>query len=127
MKPLLGIFTILFTLIFSSASFAEWTDVGRSVDGDTFYIDFERIRENDDYVYYWELQSLSKPDTDGDFSYKWYYQGDCNLFRLKLLKGSYHKDPMGIGEGIDGSAPDKWEYPPPNSMWENSLNLVCSR
>lgn len=127
MKSLLTIFTLIFFVTFSSTSFAEWTKVSQTMDGDSVYVDFERIRKHDGYVYYWELQSLLKPDKDGDLSYRWYYQGDCKLFRLKQLSGSYHKDPMGGGVGTPNSPLDKWDYPAPNSVWENSLKSVCSR
>ena len=45
MKILLTIFTLAFTLMFSSTSFAEWTEVSKNIRGDTFYVDFERIRK----------------------------------------------------------------------------------
>ena len=31
-------------VMFSSTSFAEWTKVGENVDGNTRYVDFERIK-----------------------------------------------------------------------------------
>jgi hypothetical protein len=99
MKTLLTIFTLVFTLMFSSTSFAEWTKVSDSADGDTHYVDFERMRKVDGYVYYWVVTDLLKPDKDGDFSYKAYIQGDCKLFRVKYLSTSYHKEPMGGGTG----------------------------
>jgi len=36
--------TLVFSLtVFSSTSYAEWTEVSENVDGDTYYVDFERI------------------------------------------------------------------------------------
>ena len=55
MKNPLVIFTFVFTVMFSSTSFGEWTKVSRSVTGTTIYIDFERIRNHDGYVYFWVL------------------------------------------------------------------------
>ena len=43
MKTLLTISILVFTVMFSSTSFAQWTKVGNNSRGDTFYIDFERI------------------------------------------------------------------------------------
>ena len=43
-KKLLTMPILLFTLMLSNKSFAEWTNVG-VLDGDTFYLDFERIRK----------------------------------------------------------------------------------
>jgi len=52
MKTLLTIFTLIFTLMFSSSSFAGWTAIDKDAVG-TDYVDFERIRKHDGFVYYW--------------------------------------------------------------------------
>ena len=45
--------TLVFSLtMFASRSYAEWTKVGEIPDGTTFYVDFERIRKHDGYVYF---------------------------------------------------------------------------
>ena len=72
MKSLLTIFTLVFTVIFSSPSFAKWEKVTEDTMGNTFYVDFERIRKHGGYVYWWDLTNLLKPDKDGDWSYKIY-------------------------------------------------------
>ena len=115
--------------MFSSTSFAGWTKVGKSVRGDTFYVDFERIRKVDGYVYWWRLTDYLKPTQFGDLSSKVYHQGDCKLFRWKRLSASYHTQPMGEGQpsttGV--SKNQQWNYPPPNSVIETILKKVCSR
>ena len=131
MKKLLLIFTLLFsTLMFSSTSFAGWTEVSKNVEGTNFYVDFERIRKHDGYVYWWDLSDYVKPDKSGNLSNKMYNQGDCKLFRYKLLSVSFHKEPMGGGTG-DVVAPTAkykdWQYPPPNSSEETILKRVCSQ
>ena len=128
MKKLTLIFTLLFsTAMFSSPSFAEWTKVGKNVDGNTFYVDFDRIRKHGGYVYFWRLTDLLKPDKEGGLSYKTYQQGDCKLFRFKYLSFSSHKEPMGRGTpSASSNTPDKdWTYPSPNSSIENILKSVC--
>jgi len=67
MKHLLLIFTLLFSSVFfSSPSFAEWTSVrqgaGESNSGDAFYIDYDRIRKNDGFVYFWTLSDYLNPN-----------------------------------------------------------------
>ena len=130
MKTLLTIFTLVFTVMFSSTSFAGWTKLGEGVNGDTFYVDFERIRKQGGYVYYWSLRDLLKPDKWRNLSDKTYVEGDCNKFRLKWLSLSFHKEPMGGGTG-DVQEPVKehqgWKYPSPNSAYETILKQVCSR
>ena len=120
--------TLVFTLMFSSTSFAEWTKVGKDTDGNTFYVDFERIRKHDGYVYWWDLSDYLKPRQEY-LSAKQYNQGDCKLFRVKYLSDSYYTQPMGQGTpSTTSNKPDKeWRYPSPNSVIETILKSVCSR
>jgi len=124
------IFTLLFsTVMFSSPSFAKWTNVGKNVDGNTFYVDFDRIRKHDGYVYYWTLFDYLKPTKTGTLSGKNYQQVDCQLFRVKDLSVSFHKKPMGGGTGDDYQLREedkKWIYPSPESVNEFMLKKVCS-
>ena len=122
------------TVMFSSSSYAEWTKVstgtGTNNSGSIFYVDFERIRKHDGYVYYWELEDYLKPDQFGMLSSKLYYQGDCKLFRYKILSYSFHKEPMGDGTGevVEPTGDHtNWKYPPPNSAAEITLKSVCNR
>ena len=126
MKNLLLIFTLLFsTVFFISPSNAEWTKVDEGGEN-TFYVDFEIIRKHDGFVYWWELGDYLKPQM-GYLSAKSYNQGDCKLFRLKVLSYSWHKEPMGGGTGITVNIPDNWRYPNPKSIDEYKLKSVCSR
>ena len=119
--------TFLLSLMFSSPSYSAWMKFGESVRGNTFYVDFERIRKVDGYVYYWILTDLLKPTKSGDLSFKIYYQGDCKLFRYKYLSYSFHKEPMGGGTGrVDNVSDKNWQYPPPNSNIELALKSVCN-
>jgi len=113
--------------MFSSPSYSEWTKVGKSMSGITFYVDFERMRKVKGFVYYWEVTDFLKPDKYGDLSVKVYKQGDCKLFRFKTLSFSYHKEPMGGGTGDVNTQKQDWVYPSPNSSNEIILKSVCSR
>ena len=114
----------------SSPSYAEWTKVDEGVEGDTYYVDFKRIRLHDGFVYYWVLSDYLKSTPYGDLSTKVYNQGDCELFREKILSFSFHKEPMGSGSG-DIQEPVKeyqgWKDPPPNSVTETILKAVCAQ
>jgi hypothetical protein len=128
MKKLIILSTLIFSVTFSSPSFADWKKVGENVAGATFYVDFERIRKHDGYVYWWGLADFLKPSPNGRLSGKSYYQGDCKLFRHKVVADSHYNEPMGRGVLASGSnTPDKeWTYPPPNSLSENVLKRVCA-
>ena len=113
--------------MFSSTSFAEWTKVSEGVDGRIYYVDFERIRKHDGYVYWWELGDYLKPNKNGILSAKVYNQGDCELFRSKRLSFFFHKEPMGGGNGQSFSPKNpEWNYPSPKSVVEVILKQICS-
>ena len=129
MRRTLTIFILIFTVMFSSPSYAEWTKVSEGVSsGNNYYLDLERIRKHDGYVYYWVLLDKLRPSKTGTLSSKLYFQGDCKLFRNKMLSLSLHKEPMGGGIGrVDNRSDKGWRYPSPNSNSENILKSVCSR
>ena len=91
-------------------------------------MDFERIRKHDGYVYFWRLSDNLKPTEWGEMSTAVYYQGDCSLFRTKMLSVSYYKEPMGGGTG-DAHIPTgknaDWSYASPDTIREVILNEVC--
>jgi hypothetical protein len=127
MKNLLTITTLVFTLMFSSPSFAKWKKVTENVDGYSFYVDFRRIKNKGGFVYYWELLDRLKPNKYGDLSSKTYTQGDCMLSRVKYLSFSSHKEQMGGGTGQPNKPKNpEWTYPSPNSVGETILKIVCS-
>jgi hypothetical protein len=128
MKKLTLIFTLLVsTVMFSSPSYAKWTKIGKSVNGDTSYVDFERIRKVNGYVYYWDLVDFPKPE-QGYLSASGYQETDCKLFRKKTLTENYFTDQMGRGTSkTDNKKNPEWVYPPPNSVIEVILKSVCSR
>ena len=129
MKKLTLSFTLLFsTAIFSSPSCAEWTKVSRSVNGDTFYVDYDRIRQQGGYRYFWQLQDYLKPTRYGILSKKMYNQVDCQLFRHRRLSSVVHKQPMGLGWWRT-SPQDKptWQYPSSGSVIEVVLKKICNR
>ena len=94
----------------------------------TYYVDFERMRKVDGFVYFWYLSDYLKPTKYKDLSTKIYRQGDCKLFRYKGLSWSFHKEPMGGGTGETNNDPDKeWKYPIPDTSGETILKSVCDR
>ena len=128
MKKLLLIFALLFSTAMSSSPVrAEWTKLG-DMDGLTFYVDLERIRKHDGYVYYWDLVDYLKPTETGMLSGKAYIQVDCKLFSFKILSVSTHKEPMGNGTADTFNPPNTgWQYAIPNTSRETVLKLVCSK
>ena len=103
-------------MMFSSPSFAEWTKVTEGVDERICYVDFERIRKRDGYVYYWELGDYLKPNKHGILSVRAYAQGDCKLFRVKHLSFSLYKEQLGGGTANNHNIENpEWRYHPHKS------------
>ena len=127
MKTLTIFLALTFSVLFSSSSYAGWTKAGENVNGNTYYVDFERIRKVDGYVYYWRLSDYLKPLQSSIFSAKIYIQGDCKYFRFKGLSYSFHTEPMGGGSGVAEEPDKEWTYPSPNSVDEITLKSVCNR
>ena len=131
MKNLLIIFTLLFsTVFFSSPSYAEWKKVVEGASGDTYYVDSERIQKHGGFIYFWYIRDYLKPETNGDLSGKEYRQGDCKLFRYKILSSSFHKEPMGGGTSFvpfDYFWSEDWKKNLGNSLDGTILKSVCSR
>ena len=64
----------------------------------TFYLDFARIRKHDGFVYWWKLFNYAKRTKTGKLSDKAYKQGDCKLFRYKILSDQYYREPNVQGD-----------------------------
>ena len=115
-------------LMFSSTSSAEWTKVMEDSLGNTHYIDFDRIRVVDGYVYFWDITDTLKPELTFSSSSA-YRQVDCKLFRDKLLSIFFHKEPMAGGTGRHVSPTGEyanWYYPTPESVRAKMLLTVCN-
>ena len=114
------------TVALASPVFAEWTEVAEA-GGNTWYIDIDTVKVNNGYVYYWDLEDLLKPDSDGDLSYKSLNEVDCDIPRKsRILSEIWYAQPMASGS-TSGSAnlSGEWIYPSPNSVGEIKTNEVC--
>ena len=118
---------LLFSILISFSSYGEWTKFGSLPSGDLFYIDVDRIKEHNGYIYWWDLRSTLEPDKYGNMSVSSYNQGDCGISRWKSLTYIFHKLPMGRGElEYQESVKKGWKYAPPGSFVEHSLDYVCN-
>ena len=115
------------TVAFASPVFAGWTEASKSVDGDTWYIDYDTVKENNGYVYYWRLSNYLKPDQFGDLSAKVLREADCDIPRKsRALSGIFYKQPMGGGSGdTETASSDEWNYQSPDSVGEIMTNAAC--
>ena len=123
MKKLL---TLLFSILISFNSYGEWSEVSIGVSsGNTTYLDNDTIREKDGYVYFWSLQDRVKPNDYGDMSIKTYWQGDCDLKKMRSLTNIFFPQPMGEGIPETDYPPREWQYQSPGSVGEGFLDYAC--
>ena len=129
MKKVIKALTVLslITVAFASPVFAEWIKVGKNVSGDTWYIDHDTVKENNGYVYHWELQDRLKPNKYGDLSVKVLSEADCDIPRkYRYLSQLYYTQPMASGStSTTNNDTSEWKYPSPNSVGEAMINAAC--
>ncbi len=127
MKKITLLLVIIFTFLFSTTSWGDWTYVTETEGVGKFYYDKDRVRKSKKYLYFWELTDYIKPNPYGYLSTTSYTELDCSIFRFKWLKLQYYNKSMGEGEkGRDDiTPPDEWNYPRPNSSGETLYNKVC--
>ena len=91
MKKLFFIFLIMFPLLIH----AEWKLVSTSTaSGDKHYVDTDRLKKTDGYIYFWSLLELSEPDQSIK-SMTEYNQVDCKLSRSMVLTRYFYNESMG--------------------------------
>jgi len=122
MKKLL---VLLFSILISFNSYGDWKYIHDNVDGDSQFIDMDRIKENGGYVYYWALIDYLKPTEYGHMSTKMYVQGDCGVHRIKYLSFTHSKQPMGEGGETNNPPNPEWIYPSPGGGASYKLDSVC--
>jgi hypothetical protein len=128
MRKLFILTTFISSLMMTSVAYAKWTYVGGSLRGDTYYVDFERIKKHNGRIYYWMLSDYIKPMINGMLSIKIYNEAECGSFRYRSLNATYYKGPMASGKiiGSGNSSKKEWGYPPPESSGEGVLKAVCN-
>lgn len=126
---------ILLTYIFVGNVFAsnepeakkehDWKLVVSNSDGSN-YIDWNNLKRDEDFVYFWELVDFSSPQK-GTMSIKAYRKADCNEDRVKSLQLIAYSEKMGTGEGFDGTKyPIDWQSVPEASIAATSILQVCN-
>ena len=122
MKKLL----VLALIILSSSVFADWKYVSTSTSGIDWYIDYQTIKKNNGYYYFYAMTDLLEPDKDGDLSYAGYRKADCKIYRYMVLNEFYYTKNMGKGKLTNNPSKNpEWKYPPPKSMNQTILRTIC--
>ena len=121
--------SLILLLLFSTTCWGEWIPVTDNAAGISYYIDYERVKERGEYVYYWVLGDYLEPNPRGNMSDIAYEIGDCEMFRHKSLQSTFYRRSMGEGESTPVSestiSKQTWTFPSADSAAKILLNLVC--
>ena len=127
MKSKLFLFLFSSWIFFGLPSSAEWKSLLKTSNGDVHYIDFESLKRDGEYVFFWSLRDYAVVNKWGDLSSKKYLKVDCKRSRFKFLKDSYHNQKMGQGIPVEiSNEPDKeWTDIKSNGVMAFFLEKVC--
>ena len=129
MRNSILIIIIIFAFLFCLSTKAkDWTEITKGQNGHIFFVDMENLYERKGYIYFWQLINYNEQDIYGDKAAKIYVKADCEVFKFKWLKVSYHKMLM----GKDYVKPDNpstlvsgWQFPSTGSTSYAVLDHVC--
>ena len=131
MKKLL----LLFSLLLSFNALGEWEQMTKDTKGSSYYLQLDKIKTHNNYIYFWYLKNNPKPvewyETLNDIpwlflSQSFYLEVDCGINRYKVLSNTGYTGPMASGEIVQINDPaPKWSYFPPNSAGESVLETAC--
>ena len=130
------ILLVLFIFLSSKKVMAEWEKVTTNLNGDSFYIDLNKIEKNNKLVRFWVLIDSSKKASSkrsGIKSVKTQQQCECRSYKYKTITWSFHSLQMGKGESTNKSdfyadhfmSNNYWTYPSPRSSEEKVIKIVC--
>ena len=102
----------------------QWFLLGETPDR-SHYVQSFGMKENNGYLYAWELVDLYVPTDSGVMSFKTYSKIDCNIYRLKHLTILFYNEPMGKGVGDKRPTDDEWIYPSSESKNYSLINQSC--
>ena len=122
---------IIFNVIYSSTSFAEWEIVAENPES-TLFIETTSIKKSNGIIYYWMLRNYTKPNKFADLSSKVLYETDCKVpLKTKVLAAMFYNGPMGTNE-VTSTISDailkkkSYIYATPESGIEFSIKFVCN-
>tara|TARA_Y100000589_G_C27079063_1_gene598800 strand:+ start:622 stop:1032 length:411 start_codon:yes stop_codon:yes gene_type:complete len=115
-------------LVCLSSKAKEWTEITKGQNGHIFFVNMENLNESKGYIYFWQLINYNAQDEYGDMSAKIYVKAECEVFKFKWLKVSYHKMLMGK-DYVKPDNPSKlvsgWQFPSIGSTSYAVLDHVC--
>ncbi len=104
----------------------DWTYENQGMNGDKYYVDYDRIHRKDNYVFFWRLRNYSKPTALNDTSLKTYIVGDCKEYRYVLMELFYYQKINGkntISNMTLNPIKKEWQYS--DRIMKTILEKIC--
>ena len=123
--------TILFSILilFSINGFAfNWKKVIEITNGNSYYVDVDKIKKHNGLVYYWELVDILEPLKLGGGSANSSinkYKVNCVEEKQTWLNVTAYSQSMGRGRIIVEETPNKILYPKPKEVGYTVMKFVC--
>ena len=121
-------YTLLFSVLLSTPSYAEWLYIADNIESDKYYIETEKINSNNGYVYYDMLVNYGEPN-NGAKSVISNHVGNCQTNEMKYNSDKYFSKQTGKGTFIGGSsiADVSWLTLPIGSAFSNVQRYACEK
>jgi hypothetical protein len=126
MKKLL--FIVLMIPLLASAS--NWVKVGKSTDGDIFFIDTQSMNRSGDSVTFWVKVNYPTRTESGNFSSKTNKTINCRTREIIFRHFMFYDDLNNNGKltnSFAALASDVWQPIAPDTMNESAMKFVCKQ
>lgn len=126
------VFTLILVVFHPVNCWGEWSYIveqpitsGQIYDVETeYYVDYQTVEKEGDYVYFWELVNFPAPTSIK--SVKGRIKLDCEASCILRLNRIFYSQPMGKGVPIDNLNLNlEWEDLPPDSAYATVAKNLC--
>ena len=105
----------------------NWELIGKTRNGDKFFIDLISIQKNNQMRSYIRLRDYAIADSYGENSSIIFFETNCNDQTSRLLKDVYFKGKMAQGEYVVLEKKGDWQKFKSGSIGELFYEFVCSQ
>lgn len=118
---------LLFSILISFGSYGKWSPIVESKFNSVHSVDATSVKINGQYIYYWALESGSKPDMFGALSKAWYIEADCSINKYRILSTILYKSKEGKRrlKTFNSNNPS-WSFPTPGTVAYLEVTHMCS-
>lgn len=124
----LKFYLFAFVMTIASPAWSGWTFVAKSVEGDSFFIDFENLRKEGNIRKVWQKVELNKENKFKWLSLRYRNEYDCKNETISILSLTAFSEKNLDGEKLwNGNKISEKEDIAPDSVDWSILKKVCSK